>query len=145
MKPQKYVQKIAGFTLIELVVTIGIAGILMGIAVPRFYAALPGIRLASAARQVVTDLQLARMTAISQRTNQVVAFDTATATYTFGNNFGNLNIRNLNQLYPGTTITIVTNGGPIFNSVGAANGSLITLSNNGVIAVVQVNTAGRIF
>jgi prepilin-type N-terminal cleavage/methylation domain-containing protein len=140
METRKNVQKTAGFTLVELLVTIGIALILMGIAVPRFYAALPGIRLASAARQVVTDLQLARMTAISQRVNQAVAFDTATATYTFGGN-----IRNLNQLYPGTTITAVTNGGPTFNSVGAANGSLITLSNNGVIAVVQVNTAGRVF
>jgi prepilin-type N-terminal cleavage/methylation domain-containing protein len=141
MKSQKYVQKVAGFTLIELVVTIGIAGILMGIAVPRFYAALPGIRLASAARQVVTDLQLARMTAISQRTNPyIVTFNTATATYTFGNN-----IRNLNQLYPGTTITNLTNGNPTFNSVGAANATAITLTNNGVNVVVQVNTAGRIF
>jgi len=130
----------AGFTLIEVLVTIGVAAILMAIAIPQFNATLPGIRLASAARQVVTDLQLARMTAVSQRTSQVVAFNTATATYVFGNN-----TRNLNQLYPGTTITNVTDPNPTFNAVGAATPTTITLTNNGVNLVVQVNTAGRIF
>jgi len=140
MKPHKWVQKANGFTLIEVLVAMGVAAILMGIAVPQFYAVLPGIRLASAARQVATDLQLARMRAISTRATQTVAFNTATATYTFGPD-----TRNLNQLYPGTAITTVVPANPTFTTVGAASVSTITLTNNGVNKTVTVNAAGRVF
>ncbi len=140
MKLRKFAGDVTGFTLIELLATIGVAGILMGIAVPRFYAVLPGIRLASAARQVATDLQLARMQAISTRAPLTVAFVPPTGVYTFGPNS-----RDLNQLYPGTTITAVVGGDPTFTTVGAANVTTITVTNNGVNRTVTVNAAGKIF
>lgn len=141
MKLEKHHQGTTGFTLIEMLAAIVVAGILVAIAVPRFYALLPGIRVASAARQVATDLQLARMRAIAQRTPQTVAFDTATATYTFG-----ADTRNLSVLYPGTTIKSLSAGAPTFTTVGGANATDITLSNNGVPdRVIRVNAAGRIF
>jgi len=140
MKAHKWVQKVNGFTLIEVLVAIGVAAILMGIAVPQFYAVLPGIRLASAARQVATDLQLARMTAISTRVPVLVAFVPPTGVYNFG-----VNNRDLNQLYPGTTITAVVGGDPTFTTVGAANVTTITVTNNGVNRQITVNAAGKIF
>jgi prepilin-type N-terminal cleavage/methylation domain-containing protein len=140
MKLKKFVPEVKGFTLIEMLATIAVAGILMGIAVPRFYAVLPGIRLASAARQVATDLQLARMRAISQHANQTVTFVPPTGVYTFGPDN-----RDLNQLYPGTTITNVVGGMPTFTTVGGANATTITLTNNGVNRTVLVNTTGRVF
>jgi prepilin-type N-terminal cleavage/methylation domain-containing protein len=135
---QKYVQKVAAFTLIELLVAMAIAGILMGIAVPRFYAILPGIRLSSAARQVATDLQLARMRAISQRVPVTVTF-APPASYTFG-----ADSRDFNQLFPGTTIAAAP-GNPTFTTVGAANVTAITVTNNGVNRTITVNAAGKIF
>jgi prepilin-type N-terminal cleavage/methylation domain-containing protein len=140
MKMRKWVQKANGFTLVEVLVAIGIAAILMGIAVPRFYAVLPGIRLSSAARQVATDLQLARMQAISTRAPLTVAFVPPTGVYTFGPNN-----RDLNQLYPGTTVSAVTAGNPTFSTVGAANVTTITVTNNGVNRTITVNAAGKIF
>jgi prepilin-type N-terminal cleavage/methylation domain-containing protein len=133
----KLAQEVNGFTLIELLVTIGVAGILMAIATPRFYALLPGIRVASAARQVATDLQLARMRAIAQRTAKTVTF-TPPNVYTF-----DADSRNLSLLFPGTTVSI-NPGNPTFTTIGAASVTTITLTNNGVVKVVTVNAAGRI-
>ena len=133
-------QGTGGFTLIDLMTAIAVAGILMAIAIPRFYAVLPGIRLASAARQVATDLQLARMRAISQRTPQGLTFNTATTyNFTIGPD-----TRDLSVLYPGTTVAVAP-GNPIFTTVGSANATTVTLSNNGTNRTVTVNTVGRIF
>jgi len=141
MKLKKIGQEVAGFTLIEVLSTIVIAGILMAIATPRFYALLPGIRVASAARQVATDLQLARMRAIAQRTAKTVTF-TPPNVYTF-----DADTRNLSLLFPGTTVT-VNPGNPTFTTVGGNNAlaiTTITLTNNGIIRTVTVNAAGKIF
>ena len=140
MKLKKFAQEVAGFTRIEMLTAIVVAGILVAIAMPRFYTLLPGIRLASAARQVATDLQLARMRAISLRTAQTVAFVPPTGVYTFGPDN-----RDLNQLYPGTTITNVAGGNPTFTTVGAANATTVTLTNNGANRTITVNAAGRVF
>jgi prepilin-type N-terminal cleavage/methylation domain-containing protein len=140
MKVQKY-RGTAGFTLIEMLVSLTIAGSLIAIAIPKFSQLLPGIRLSSATRQVATDLQLARMRAIAQHANQTVAFNTSTATYTFGT----ADTRNLSQLYPGTTIISVSAGNPTFTTTGtAAAQTTITLSNGGVTKQVQVATIGRV-
>jgi hypothetical protein len=102
---------------------------------------LPGIRLNSAVRQIATDLQLARMRAIAQHTNQTVTFDTTTATYTFGS----ADTRNLAQMYPGTTITSVSAGNPQFTTTGTAvAATTITIANNGASKTVQINVIGRV-
>ncbi len=139
MKLQKYRQT-AGFTLIEVLVSLTILGSLIAIAMPKFSQLLPGIRLSSAARQVATDLQLARMRAIAQHATQTVVFTPSTATYTFGAS----DTRNLGLLYPGTTITNVSSGNPTFTTTGTAGATTITLSNRGVTKQIQVTTIGRV-
>jgi prepilin-type N-terminal cleavage/methylation domain-containing protein len=142
MKLRKFAQEVTGFTLIEVLATISIAGILVGIAIPRFSALLPGIRLASAARQVATDLQLARMRAISQHANQTVTITSAT-NYTFGTE-----ARNLSVEYPGTTIGITSPPSSTtvsFTTLGGSTAATtITLTNKGVTKQVQVTTIGRV-
>ena len=131
-------QGMAGFSFVETLTAIFILGVLVSIAMPHFTRLLPGLRLNSAARQIATDLQLARMRAISQHANQTVAFNTTTATYTLGTD-----TRNLSTLYPGTTIT--KTGDPTFTTTGTAiAGQTITVSNNGVSKTVQVNAIGRV-
>jgi type IV fimbrial biogenesis protein FimT len=70
-----------GFTLLELLVTMAVLAILLTIALPGFSRWLPSYRLKGAARDVFSNLQLARMTAIKERAECAVVFDTTAAHY----------------------------------------------------------------
>lgn len=78
-----------GFSLVELLLVIGVIGILSAIAVPSYLHWLPGIRLKSAARDMYSNLQLARIQALKENSTVSVRFDTGNDTYyydTDGNN-----------------------------------------------------------
>jgi len=60
----KYSFKIQGFTLIELIMTLAIAGILIGIALPSYNSTITSSRLTSYANDLVGALNLARSEAI---------------------------------------------------------------------------------
>lgn len=140
MKLHKHIQLPSAFTVIELVVTMGVAAILLGAAVPNFLSWLPTLRLSSAARQIATDLQLARMRAISQNVSNTVTFNVSAGTYTFS--LGS-DSRNLGDLYPGITISSASD--PTFTPRGTANAAvIITLSNGSAQKLVCVKTVGRV-
>ena len=65
----------SGFTLQEVLVTFAIIAILSAIAVPRFSQWLPNYRLKSAARGVVSNFQLAKLTAIKKGINCTITFN----------------------------------------------------------------------
>ena len=67
-----------GFTLIELVVTVAVLAILLGVAVPAFQDTLAKHRLVGAAEQLYADLNYARGEAIKRNTSVVVSFSTFT-------------------------------------------------------------------
>ena len=64
-----------GFTLIELMVTIIILCVLLGLAIPGFSSWIPKYRLRGAARDIHSNLQYAKMTAVKDRTRCGVLFD----------------------------------------------------------------------
>ena len=63
-----------GFTLIELIVTLSIFGIMMVIAIPSFLTYLPTMRLKGAARDISSSFQFARMKAVSENNTFAVKF-----------------------------------------------------------------------
>jgi prepilin-type N-terminal cleavage/methylation domain-containing protein len=126
-----------GFTVLELLMVLVIASVLMGIAVPSFQSWLPTLRLSNAARQVATDLQLARMRAISSNADKEVTFNAGSGTYSFG-----AESRDLDELFPGITITSASN--PTFTPRGTVNSVTITLSNGSAQKQVCVKVMGRI-
>lgn len=65
-----------GFTLMELVTTLSILGILSLIAVPAFSSWLPEYRLKSAVRDLYSNMQLARMLSIKNNGQYKVIFNT---------------------------------------------------------------------
>jgi len=63
-----------GFTLLELMITIIILSVLLGLAIPGFSSWLPNYRLRGAARDLYSNLQLAKAGAIKDRVEWAVRF-----------------------------------------------------------------------
>ena len=68
---------LSGFTLIEVLMTIVVLAILAAVAVPGFSVWLPNYRLKAAARDMVSNFQLAKLTAVKRNTNCAITFNQA--------------------------------------------------------------------
>ena len=69
-------RKNTGFTLLELMVVIGIVGILSAIAIPSYFQWLPRHRVGSAARTVMSAVEFARINAIKTNADVRLNLDT---------------------------------------------------------------------
>ncbi|OGQ82020.1 MAG: hypothetical protein A3F90_20390 [Deltaproteobacteria bacterium RIFCSPLOWO2_12_FULL_60_19] len=141
-------EKSHAFTIIELLVAMGVAGTLMAIAIPQFMSWLPTINLSSGARRLGVDLHLARAKAISQNTMYRIAFPALPASsYTIEKFSGAAYAPESGpfNLPQGITVTAVT-AAFNFEARGTVNtASTITLQNiNGQTTTVSVNPVGRV-
>lgn len=71
----------AGFTLVEMMITIAVAAIILAVAVPSFSRSFERQRLRGAAETLVAGIELARSEAVKRNQNIRVAFDRATWCY----------------------------------------------------------------
>ncbi len=145
-----------GFTLVELVVVLAIIGITSAIAAPSVAGWIQNYRAKTAARQLMSDLLFARMSAVSQKLSCTVTVTPATNAYTLPIN-GNLTTRQLSQGVVITTaapaawtVTFDTLGNATFNptNVATATFSQGVLKYNVVVTAtggVQINNAGAQF
>jgi len=139
----QYATNCRGFTLIELMATLGVGGLLMVIAIPAFRSTLPRLRLNDAARQVATELQQVRMKAIAQSIPHQINFSASTyivqrCNGTCANDGGNMVIpEGITITPPGTPPQFQTRG-----TVPAA--TTIRLSNGTTDKWVCVTVIGRI-
>jgi type IV fimbrial biogenesis protein FimT len=137
----RIVKKNSGFTLIELLVVIVVIGIFVAIGVPNFMSWLPKYRLKSAARDLYSNMQLAKMTAVKSNTNCSITYSTdpdqyvlsgalsktvALGDYGSGVNFNGPG----NETFAVATIT--------FNSRGTSNAGYAYLSNSGNTAYYKI-------
>jgi len=72
-------KKDKGFSMVELMVVIAIIAVLMGLAIPGFARWLPNYRLKGAARDLYSNLQLAKSGAIKDRAEWAIRFTSATS------------------------------------------------------------------
>ena len=66
-----------GFSLLELIVVVGIVAVVTGILLPVYFSMKPTIRVNGAARQIQGDFMWARMRAVTENNDYVIAFGTA--------------------------------------------------------------------
>ncbi|MBW2604471.1 MAG: prepilin-type N-terminal cleavage/methylation domain-containing protein [Deltaproteobacteria bacterium] len=141
-------QKRSGFTLIELIVVIVLLAILAGVSVPNFLSWLPKYRLKSAARDLYSNLQLAKMSAIRANKDCRVKYYKNPDRYTV--DLLNKTIR-LSDYKSGITFCGPNNqtfavATLTFNSRGTSNSGYAYLSNSGKTAYYRVGplTSGAI-
>jgi type IV fimbrial biogenesis protein FimT len=66
-----------GFSLLELIVVVGIVAVVTGILLPVYFSMKPTIRVNGAARQIQGDFMWARMRAVSENNDYVIIFGSA--------------------------------------------------------------------
>jgi len=141
-------QKRSGFTLIQLTIVIALLAILTAVSVPNFLSWLPKYRLKSAARDLYSNLQLAKMTAIRANKDCSVNYHKNPDRYTV--DLLNKTIR-LSEYKSGITfhgpnnetfaVPTIT-----FNSRGTSNSGYAYLASSGKTAYYRVGplTSGAI-
>ena len=141
-------RKRSGFTLIELTIVIVLLAILAGVGVPNFLSWLPKYRLKRAARDLYSNLQLAKMTAIKANKKCRVNYYKNPDRYTV--DLLNKTIR-LSDYKSGITFCGPNNqtfavSAITFNSRGTSNSGYAYLTNSGRSAYYRVGplTSGAI-
>ncbi|NOZ54569.1 MAG: prepilin-type N-terminal cleavage/methylation domain-containing protein [Gammaproteobacteria bacterium] len=115
-----------GFTLVELITTLSIAGLILTMAVPSFTTMIQNNRFATQTNQFISAMTLARSEAIKRGiTIDVVATDSSVATDEWGAGW-----------------RVVINGGATLRVFAALEGSS-TLNSNNNINTFQYQSSGR--
>jgi prepilin-type N-terminal cleavage/methylation domain-containing protein len=129
-----------GFTLVEAALVIVVAGLLLGIAAPRFTTMRNSIRLDTAAQQLAGDLRRAQTEAIKRNQTVVVAKvnDSTYSITAVGNRM--FESRGPRFTAPAMTVSFASFGPPVgggatFTINYAARTKTVTVGANGLVSV----------
>jgi prepilin-type N-terminal cleavage/methylation domain-containing protein len=140
----------AGFTLVELLVTVAIVGIVSSVTAVNVVREIPRYRLTNAAAQLAWTFRGLRMRAISQHHAVTVAF-TNTHVYTVWtdrndnglSDSGEVQTVDINVASPGVQLASTAN--PTFNATGTVtNLPTITLTNPSGAKTLTMNILGNV-
>jgi type IV fimbrial biogenesis protein FimT len=128
-----------GFTLVEIVIVIVVAGLLMGIAAPRFTTMRNRYRLDAGARQLAGELRRAQTEAVKRNKTIVVAKvnDSTFSMTDVGNRFLESGVK---FTAPAMTVSMASFGPPVgggatFTVTYSGSTKTVTVGNNGLVSV----------
>ncbi len=140
-------QSSMGFTLVELVVVVGIIVILSALALPSYNQWRQNLAYRDAARNVMSELRQAKSQAIESNVSQCVRIDTVNKQYGFNNDCSA--ISNWTKLNLASQVTISTANDITFSPTGVVSPGASTVSildsTGKQRFYVQVEQTGRIF
>ena len=129
-----------GFSMIEVLAAIALAGILAGLALPGWNRLLPSLHLASSVRVVQSELQAIKMRAAAENVSYRFVYQSNAAVYAIEKN-GNPLVSK--PLPDGVSITEA--GAIAFSPRGTASGNRVRLqSRDGSCQQVVVSPTGRV-
>jgi len=140
LMPYSVVNNKRGFSLLEMMIVVALIAILSAVAVISIKSNMPQYYLSGAARQVLTDLMLARSKAVSNNTTTTVTFSST------GYSIGGVTTDISSQFRGVTLSTKSTTGIITFYTMGTTSGSdTITLTSPGLTSkLVVVSAAGGV-
>lgn len=129
-----------GFSVLELIVALALAGILAAIALPGWSRLLPSYQLDGSVRQVQSELHAIKMRAVSQNTSFQLAYLADSSQYMIQSDGKVLATKPLPQ-----GIVITKAGSVLFSPRGTAVANRVRLRNStGLCKQVVVSATGRI-
>ncbi len=152
MKLAAYLSNRNGFTLVELMITTAIMGLLAQFVASTLVSQMPKYRLNGATRQVAWDLMSARMQAIKQSRNVIVTF-TNNHEYAIGPDLNNngaldadeLETKDIQAKHHHVTFTEPLPATFTFSPGGTSDSSrTITLTNSNESKSIRVTIVGKI-
>jgi prepilin-type N-terminal cleavage/methylation domain-containing protein len=140
----------SGFTLIEMVYTVLVFSILAAIAIPGFSRWLPGYHLRTAARDVVSNLQMARLEAVKRNQNSTFTINSAGSSYTIDFPNRSVNLKNdysndISMDAATTSTSVIFSSGGLAARTGytdASGNGCITLKSDKTTLTLQITISG---
>lgn len=143
----KQITNNSGFTLIEIMVAIGIIIVLSSVSWVGFKNYQPSLALSAASRDLTTDLRLAQQLSITEQINHGIFFNTSTNEYQL-KKFGATTVVLLSKQLPTDIvfcgITGLSGSQALFNPYGsiAFSGSVCLANNKGQTKIIDIKPSG---
>lgn len=137
------------FTVIELLITIGVIGIIAGIGLPVYKTLLPTLDLNAATRDLASDLRHAQQLAVTEQVVHSITFNQAHGEYVMSKGYPTstpLSTKRLSGVITIQSVSGFSSATASFIPTGAAieTGSLILANSKGRTSTIEIKPSGYV-